>query len=235
MLLDDFTDRSRRVIELTFKERQTLGHLYIGTGHILLGLITEGTGVAASVLSARGIFAERVRAQVQKYPDYLGAEFGDSHYTYQAQEAIDSAREESRKLGDQKIGTEHLLLGIVCNNACGAIRLLSALHVRSDHLRRDVMHLLGKDAVPVLDFLAEQEKNISHFGESIVSCVKERFDALRKAVNPDIRLTEEQMGFLRPVLEKLPGATYSNAREDCSRILGQIGTVAVAAYINSCQ
>jgi ATP-dependent Clp protease ATP-binding subunit ClpC len=111
---DRFTDRARRVLVFAQEEAQRLNHNYIGTEHLLLGLLREREGVAAGVLSGLGVGLERVSSSVELIVGRGDrAVTGDMHLTPRAKRAIELAVEESRRLGHHYIGTEHLLLGLI--------------------------------------------------------------------------------------------------------------------------
>jgi ATP-dependent Clp protease ATP-binding subunit ClpC len=114
MLFEGFTDRARRAVVLGQEEAWMLGHHYVGTEHLLLGLIREGEGGAATALEALGISLEDVRREVEAIID------GDrkqptahSPFTLGAKRALDLSPMESARLGHHHVGTEHLLLGLI--------------------------------------------------------------------------------------------------------------------------
>jgi ATP-dependent Clp protease ATP-binding subunit ClpC len=112
-LFEKFTDKARRVVVLAQEEAKLLNHNYIGTEHILLGLIHEGEGVAAKALEALGINLEQVREQVQ---DIIGqgqqSPSGHIPFTPRAKKVLELSLREALQLGHSYIGTEHLLLGL---------------------------------------------------------------------------------------------------------------------------
>src|SRR5580704_11008810 len=109
-----FTDRGRRVVVLAQDEARRLDHNYIGTEHILLGLIHEGDGVAAKALESLGITLEAAREKVQVATDKFASEpSGSPPFTPRSKKVLELALRESLQLGHQYIGTEHLLLGLI--------------------------------------------------------------------------------------------------------------------------
>jgi ATP-dependent Clp protease ATP-binding subunit ClpC len=113
-MFERFTDRARRVVVLAQEEARMLSHNYIGTEHILLGLIHEGEGVAAKALESLGISLEAVRAQVE---EIIGqgqqAPSGHIPFTPRAKKVLELSLREALQLGHNYIGTEHILLGLI--------------------------------------------------------------------------------------------------------------------------
>ena len=113
-MFERFTDRARRVVVLAQEEARMLNHNYIGTEHILLGLIHEGEGVAAKALESLGISLEAVRAQVEEIIGHGGqAPSGHIPFTPRAKKVLELSLREALRLGHHQIGTEHMLLGII--------------------------------------------------------------------------------------------------------------------------
>jgi ATP-dependent Clp protease ATP-binding subunit ClpC len=138
-----FTDRARRVVVLAQHEARTLDHDYIGTEHILLGLIDEGRGVATTALTSMGISLEEMRQAVQ---DSIGRgaqppESGHIPFTPQAKKVLELSLRESMQLGHEYIGTEHILLALIREGG-GAAQLLAGAGVDLDRARQQVVELL---------------------------------------------------------------------------------------------
>jgi len=138
-----FTDRARRVVVLAQHEARTLGHDYIGTEHILLGLIDEGQGIATTALTSMGISLEDMRQAVQ---DTIGRgaqppESGHIPFTPQAKKVLELSLRESMQLGHEYIGTEHILLALIREGG-GAAQLLAGAGVDLDRARQQVIELL---------------------------------------------------------------------------------------------
>ena len=113
-MFERFTDRARRVVVLAQEEARLLNHNYIGTEHILLGLIHEGEGVAAKALESLGISLEAVRAQVEEIIGHGGqAPSGHIPFTPRAKKVLELSLREALQLGHNYIGTEHILLGLI--------------------------------------------------------------------------------------------------------------------------
>jgi ATP-dependent Clp protease ATP-binding subunit ClpA len=145
-----FTDRARKVIQLANQEAQRLYHGHIGTGHILLGLIKEGSGVAANVLKNLDINLGKIRQEVEKIvqpaPDL--ATPGKLPQTALAQRVIDYAIEEARILDHNYVGTEHLLLGLIREEEGVAAKVLRALGLSIETIRKEITKLLGPSTNP---------------------------------------------------------------------------------------
>jgi len=153
-LFEKFTDKARRVVVLAQEEAKLLNHNYIGTEHILLGLIHEGEGVAAKALEALGINLEQVREQVQ---DIIGqgqqAPSGHIPFTPRAKKVLELSLREALQLGHSYIGTEHLLLGLIREGEGVAAQVLTKLGADTNKVRQQVIQLLsgfqGKESVSV--------------------------------------------------------------------------------------
>jgi len=146
-MYERFTDRSRIVMQLANQEAQRLRHEYIGTEHILLGLVSEGTGVAANVLKNLGIDPTRVREEVQKIvlPGPHPAVKEKTSQTPRAKKVIEYAMEESRHLNHNYVGTEHLLLGLLREEEGVAAQVLMNLGLDLVSVRDEVLNLLGQN------------------------------------------------------------------------------------------
>ena len=153
-MFEKFTDKARRVVVLAQEEAKLLNHNYIGTEHILLGLIHEGEGVAAKALEALGINLEQVREQVQ---EIIGqgqqAPSGHIPFTPRAKKVLELSLREALQLGHSYIGTEHLLLGLIREGEGVAAQVLTKLGADTNKVRQQVIQLLsgfqGKESVAV--------------------------------------------------------------------------------------
>ena len=151
-MFERFTDRARRVVVLAQEEARMLNHNYIGTEHILLGLIHEGEGVAAKGLESLGISLEGVRAQVE---EIIGqgqqAPSGHIPFTPRAKKVLELSLREALQLGHNYIGTEHILLGLIREGEGVAAQVLVKLGADLNRVRQQVIQLLsgyqGKEAV----------------------------------------------------------------------------------------
>jgi len=150
-MFERFTDRARRVVVLAQEEARMLNHNYIGTEHILLGLIHEGEGVAAKALEALGISLEAVRSQVE---EIIGqgqqAPSGHIPFTPRAKKVLELSLREALQLGHNYIGTEHILLGLIREGEGVAAQVLVKLGADLNRVRTQVISLLsgyqGKEA-----------------------------------------------------------------------------------------
>jgi ATP-dependent Clp protease ATP-binding subunit ClpC len=144
-MFNRFTERARKVIVYAKEEARRFNHDYIGTEHLLLGLIREGEGVAAAVLQKLGLDLETIRLEVEKLvqPGPQTQVIGDIPFTPRSKKALELAAEEARALGHNYIGTEHLLLGLVKEGEGMAYRVLLNLGLDLAKLRNEVMELLG--------------------------------------------------------------------------------------------
>jgi ATP-dependent Clp protease ATP-binding subunit ClpC len=144
-MFNRFTERARKVIILAKEEARRFNHDYIGTEHILLGLIREGEGVAATVLQKLGLSLENIRLEIEKLvqPGPATQIIGDIPFTPRAKKALELAAEEARALGHNYIGTEHLLLGLIRENEGMASQVLLNLGLDLNSVRNEVMELLG--------------------------------------------------------------------------------------------
>jgi ATP-dependent Clp protease ATP-binding subunit ClpC len=143
-VFERFTDRSRRVVVLAQEEARLLNHDYIGTEHILLGLIREGQGVAAAALDSLGVSGEAVRQRVQ---EIIGAgdavPTGPIPFTPRAKKVLELALREAQKLGHSYIGTEHLLLGLIREGEGVAAQVLEELGAELNRVRQEVIQLVA--------------------------------------------------------------------------------------------
>lgn len=144
-MFNRFTERARKVIVYAKEEAKRFNHDYIGTEHLLLGLIREGEGVAAAVLQKLGLDLETIRLEVEKLvqPGPQTQVMGDIPFTPRSKKALELSAEEARALGHNYIGTEHLLLGLVKEGEGMAYRVLLNLGLDLGKLRNEVMELLG--------------------------------------------------------------------------------------------
>ncbi|MBI4340893.1 MAG: ATP-dependent Clp protease ATP-binding subunit [Candidatus Omnitrophica bacterium] len=147
-MFNKFTERARKVILLAKEEAKRFNHDYIGTEHILLGLIREGEGVAAAVLQKLGLSPEKIRLEVEKLvqsgPTTMVS--GDIPFTPKAKKVIELAMEEARSLGHNYIGTEHLLLGLIREGEGVASQVLMNLGLDLNRVRNEVITLLGSSS-----------------------------------------------------------------------------------------
>jgi ATP-dependent Clp protease ATP-binding subunit ClpC len=153
-MFERFTDRARRVVVLAQEEARMLNHNYIGTEHILLGLIHEGEGVAAKALESLGISLDAVRNQVEEIIGQgQSAPTGHIPFTPRAKKVLELSLREALQLGHNYIGTEHILLGLIREGEGVAAQVLQKLGADLNRVRQQVIQLLsgytgGKEAAP---------------------------------------------------------------------------------------
>jgi hypothetical protein len=175
-MYERFTDRVRKVMQLANQEAQRLSHEYIGTEHILLGLVKEGSGVAANVLKNLDIdlrkIETRVEAIAQTGPKLETAMMGRLSHTPLVKKVIECSIEEARSLNHNYVGTEHLLLGLIREPEGLASEALQAEGLSADIIRKEILRMLGQvkafDETPELSFdwtQANADPNSPHYLE----------------------------------------------------------------------
>ena len=143
-MFERFTDRARRVVVLAQEEARMLNHNYIGTEHILLGLIHEGEGVAAKALESLNISLEAVRQQVEEIIGQgQAAPTGHIPFTPRAKKVLELSLREALQLGHNYIGTEHILLGLIREGEGVAAQVLQKLGADLNRVRQTVIQLLS--------------------------------------------------------------------------------------------
>jgi ATP-dependent Clp protease ATP-binding subunit ClpC len=211
-MFERFTERAKKVINpLAKEEARRLNHNFIGTEHLLLGLIREGGGVAVAVLESLGIDLESVRVEVENLttPSSDTLTIGDPQFTPSAKKVLELAAEESQKLGHNYIGTEHLLLGIIQEGEGVAARALDNLGVSYEKSRDMVINLLGgtfpkfskqtkKSKTPALDAFGRDLTQMARDGK--LDPVIGREDEIERVVQILSRRTKNN-----PVLIGEPG------------------------------
>src|SRR6059036_1773992 len=144
-MFERFTDRARKVMALAKQEAQRFNHEYIGTEHILLGMVKEGSGVGANVLKNLDVDLRKVCLEVEKLvksgPDMVT--MGKLPQTPRAKKVIEYAIEEARNLNHNYVGTEHLLLGLLREQEGVAAQVLMNLGLKLEDVREEVLNLLG--------------------------------------------------------------------------------------------
>src|SRR5215471_17612000 len=146
-MFDRFTDRAKKVMSFARQEAMKFNHEYIGTEHILLGLVQEGSGVAANVLKHMSVDLEKIRHEVEKIvktgPSMVT--MGQLPFTPRAKKVLELSMEEASQLSHNYIGTEHLLLGLIRENEGVAAQVLMNLGLKLEEVREEVLELLGAD------------------------------------------------------------------------------------------
>jgi ATP-dependent Clp protease ATP-binding subunit ClpC len=147
-MYDRFTEKAKKVISYARQEAQRLGHEYIGTEHLLLGVLREGTGMAYTILQRLDVDPKRVRLQVEKRirnaTDVVtpGKQFP---FAPRARKAIEYAVEESKRLGQNYVGTEHIMMGLLCEGEGIAAHVLFELGIELEDVQEELLELLGPE------------------------------------------------------------------------------------------
>lgn len=146
-MIDRFTAKARESINLAVQAAEELGHSYVGTEHLLIGLLEEGSGVAARVLSENGVKKEKVLGLVSQLisPDQT-VRMEENGYTPSARRVLENSYKEAVRFKARLIGTEHLLISIIRDNDCVASRLLNTIGISIQKLYIDVLAAMGEDA-----------------------------------------------------------------------------------------
>ena len=163
--MDNFTPRAQQVLQLARKEADRFNHGYVGTEHVLLGLIALGHGVAVNALQSVGIDLASVRVEVEKAVG-TGPEtktIGSIPFTPRAKKVLALSASEARSLGHSYVGTEHILLGLLREGEGIAARVLENLGVDLDEIRYEIMKTLDPeyDTEGDDDFDSEPEENMA--------------------------------------------------------------------------
>jgi len=150
-LLERFTDRARKVLALANQEAQRFNHEYVGTEHILLGLVKEGSGVAANVLKNLDVDLRKIRLEIEKIvqPGPDSVIMGKLPYTPRSKKVLEFAIEEAKGLGHNYIGTEHVLLGVIREHDGVAAQVLMNLGLKLEDVREELLDLLGVNPAAV--------------------------------------------------------------------------------------
>jgi ATP-dependent Clp protease ATP-binding subunit ClpC len=182
-MFERFTDRARKVMALANQEAQRFNHEYIGTEHILLGLVKEGSGVGANVLKNLDVDLRKVRLEVEKLvksgPDMVT--MGKLPQTPRAKKVIEYAIEEARNLNHNYVGTEHLLLGLLREHDGVAAQVLMNLGLKLEEVREEVLNLLGagveSEEQPAQEKQGQKGKSktpaLDSFGRDLTELAKE--------------------------------------------------------------
>ena len=147
--MDNFTPRAQQVLALARKEAERFNHNYVGTEHLLLGLIKLGQGVAVNVLQKMGLDLERVRIEVEKH---VGSHpetnmIGNIPYTPRVKKVLALAGKEAKSLNHSYVGTEHILLGLLREGEGIAARVLKSLEVDPARTRNEILKELDPNHI----------------------------------------------------------------------------------------
>jgi len=179
-MYDKFTERARKVMLHAKEEARRFGHDYIGTEHILLGLVKEGTGVAAHVLKSLNVDLKRIRVEVEKLVQSGSASSGQQQppFTPRAKKVIELSMEEARNIGHNYVGTEHLLLGLLRENEGIAAKVLLNMGLKLETVREEVLEFLGTE-VPGAEQKSAAKKTksdtpaLDNFGRDLTELARE--------------------------------------------------------------
>lgn len=144
---EQFTEQAWTALRLATETAEDLGHNYVGTEHLLVGLLQEETGVAARVLDACGVKAEKVMELIEQliYPNQSVATAGQTVYTPSAARALNQSYREAVRFKAPLIGTEHLLIAMIRESDCAAVRLLNTMGVSLQKIYIDLCSAMGED------------------------------------------------------------------------------------------
>jgi hypothetical protein len=201
-MFERFTDRARRVVVLAQEEATRLNHHYIGTEHILLGLIREGEGVAAKALESLGISLDAVRQQVE---GIIGqgqqAPSGHIPFTPRAKKVFELSLREALQLGHNYIGTEHILLGLIREGDGVAAQVLVQLGADLNRVRQQVIQLLHEHPAeePVSARSATRELRLLPAVKIRLEAVEQRLTTIEQRIGtgPDTSDLDEQIEIVR--------------------------------------
>jgi ATP-dependent Clp protease ATP-binding subunit ClpA len=201
-MFERFTDPARRVVVLAQEEARMLNHDYIGTEHLLLGLIHEGEGVAARALESLGISLEAVRQQVEEIIGQ-GQETLSGHipFTPRAKKVLELSLREALQLGHNYIGTEHILLGLIREGEGVAAQVLVKLGADFNRVRQQVIQLLdgfqGKE--PVSAGAGPLERGVTADLRALIAAIESRLTAIeqRVGIGPEADSLDQQIGQVR--------------------------------------
>ncbi|MFC1645601.1 ATP-dependent Clp protease ATP-binding subunit [Candidatus Omnitrophota bacterium] len=177
-MFNRFTERARKVIVLAKEEARRFNHDYIGTEHLLLGLIREGEGVAAAVLQKMNLSLESIRLEIEKLvqPGPSTQILGDIPFTPRSKKSLELSAEEARALGHNYIGTEHLLLGLIREGEGVASQVLLNLGLDLNRVRAEIMEILGS-VTPGVGMQGQSAKSktpaLDAFGRDLTTLAKE--------------------------------------------------------------
>ncbi len=207
----NFTDRVRRVLQLAREEAARLHHEYVGTEHILLGLIREGEGVAAAVLTNFNVDLEEVSAKIKETVKQgkAGARAGpDLPYTSRAKKVLEFSMMEARELNHRYVGTEHLLLGILREEKGIGAQVLTEAGVNLEEARGEVLRLLATE-MPASDATPPATPRVPYTPDargSLQLALQEARDLKADALGPGLLL----LGVLRVMLTAPAGSASAS-------------------------
>ncbi|MGE5528551.1 MAG: ATP-dependent Clp protease ATP-binding subunit [Patescibacteria group bacterium] len=173
-MYERFTERARKVLFLSQQEAKRLGHNYVGTEHLLLGLVAEGEGVAAEALKTLGINLQKVRTEVEKIIGTGEAPYlGEVTLTPRAKRVLELALDEGRQLGHNYVGTEHIILGLIRESEGVAAQVLKNVGADLDKVRKQVLSQLGSTSQsPVGGGGSQATQTLNQFGQDLTELAR---------------------------------------------------------------
>jgi ATP-dependent Clp protease ATP-binding subunit ClpC len=201
-MYERLTDRARKVMQLANQEAHRFNHEYIGTEHVLLGLIQEGAGVAANVLNNLDLDLLKIRHEVEKIimPGADSGTTGKLPQTPRTKKVIEYSIEEARNLNHNYVGTEHLLLGLLREKEGVAAQVLMNLGLKLEDVREEVLNLLGASTAVregghvEREVPARRHQNtaLSHFPEDVIQVLQEINARMGKLIQEKEKAVAEQ-------------------------------------------
>ncbi len=185
-MFERFTDRARRVVVLAQEEARLLKHNYIGTEHVLLGLVSEGDGIAAQALQSLDIELQDIRDEIAKIIG-VGQESPTGHipFTPRAKKVLELSMREALQLGHNYIGTEHILMGLIREGAGVGSQVLAQLGAELNEVRKVIIKLLG--AQPS----SKQDRPPVRSREAILAQLEVRMEMASSSVETALQLMKE--------------------------------------------
>lgn len=222
---EKFTERARKVLTLAQEEAQRFNHNYIGTEHLLLGLVREGDGVAARVLSNMGVQLPKVRSAVEfiigRGDSMIVGELG---LTPRAKKVIELAGREAQKLHHHYIGTEHLLLGLVAEGQGIGVGVLTGLEVSLPEVRRQIVQIIGQGSVDVGGETPDKFQKFTERAREVLRYAQEEAQRLNHScIGPEhllLGLVREGDGVAARVLSNM-GVDLNKVRAAVESIVGR--------------
>jgi hypothetical protein len=188
-VFERFTERARQVVVLAQEEARTLGHDWLGTEHILLGLVREPEGLASRVLANLGVTLEQVRAHVVRAVGSHQGELrpGQIPFTPEAKKVLERALREALSLGHNYIGTEHLLLALAREREGLAARILGELDIDAERVRTEVMAMLAEPRAGAARQLPDMDRSWLDFTASEAFELATRLASLASKITFEVR------------------------------------------------